>query len=297
MRSEPGIRALIAVAICAVGCLGVFAAPAIAKKKPPVVTVHPGKADAIQKAVDAARAGTTIKLTKGVYPENVVIAKRLNLVSAGKGMPIIDGGCSTRFTVSVRHAGVVLRNLKVIGAADDQGGPYPSEVDFTDVADGTAEGLILRDSCDAEYGINVLRSAGIRLIGNEARGGFSDAGFYIGSITGDSPGAPGPLRVKQNLSYGNTRGIIIEESVNVDIRVSGNIVHNNDVGIFNHVSDGMLFYGNQIHDNTFGMYFIPDADDNRVINNAFSDNGTDFLDDGSGNCGTGNTPGGVAAAC
>ncbi len=290
------LRAALAVGGCG-AALALLASPAAAKKKQ-VIDVKPGKADAIQRAVDRAQPGTTIRIARGRYPENVVIAKKLSLVAAGKSRPIVDGGCETQFTISVRHAGVILRHLKVVGA-DEGFGPFPAEVDFTDVAAARAEGLVLRDTCDAEYGINVLRSAGIVMVDNEARGGFSDTGIYIGAITSGVEGAPGPLIAKRNLSYGNNRGIIVEDSGDVDMRITGNVLHNNDAGLYVTASNGVLFRGNTIHDNaSYGMHFVNGSADNRIDDNSFSDNGSDFLDEGGpGNCGSGNMPGGIVPAC
>ena len=116
-------------------------------------------------------------------------------MAAGRARPVINGDCGTRVTISVTSAGVTLRRLKVVGASEGFGS-YPAEVDFNQVNTGRARGLVVRDTCDAQYGINVFDTGPVQIVNNRARGGFSDAGIYIGGIqdtlsvrSGESTGA------------------------------------------------------------------------------------------------------------
>src|SRR5918999_733188 len=148
--------------------------PAAAAK----LEVFPGK-NAINRAVKRAHPGDTLRIHRGHYRESLKVEKkRLKLVGVGRGRPVIDGQCEVVYTVMVRAP-------KVVGA---DGEPFPSEVDFSFVPSGTARDLVVRDTCDAEYGINVFRAGAIQLIGNEARGGFTDAGIYVGAVTGTGSG-------------------------------------------------------------------------------------------------------------
>jgi parallel beta-helix repeat protein len=290
-RSRPKRTIVFCLAVAAVLLV---AAPAGAKhKRKPGIYVSPGP-DAISKAIDRAKAGQTIRIRRGRYHEALVIDKPVRLMAAGKIRPVIDGDCATQFTVAVRSSNVILRRLRVVGA-DEGHGAFPSEVDFNSVSTGRARGLIVKDTCDAEYGINVFGTGPIELLNNEARGGFSDAGIYIGGITDTQGGA---LRVKGNISYGNNRGIIVEDSSGVDLRVTANRLYANTIpagegepsGLFLHRSDGILTFGNFIHDNGhYGIHLDDGSENNVLIGNAVSSNPINFLAESSGNCGSGNT--------
>jgi parallel beta-helix repeat protein len=279
-----------AVAVLLSGCallagLG-LAGPAAAAK----LEVFPGK-NTINRAVKRGHRGDTLRIHKGHYRESLKLEKRgLKLVGVGRGRPVIDGECEAVYTVMVRAPNVVLDHLKVVGA---DGEPFPSEVDFSFIPSGTARDLVVRDTCDAEYGINVFQAGAIQLIGNEARGGFTDAGIYVGAITSTGSGV---LRVKRNETYANNRGIIVEQSAGGEIRVSGNSVHDNTIGgegvatgIYVNVSDEVLFFNNRVLDNgTYGVHLTPNSDGNLFLENVITGNPTDYFDQGAGNCGSGN---------
>ena len=293
-----GSRGLGLTALAALALLGLVLVPAGAgagkrHHRKPGIYVRPGPG-AISKAIDRAKGGQTIRIRRGRYHEALVIDKPVRLMAAGKVRPVIDGGCATQFTVAVRSSNVILRRLKVVGA-DEGHGAFPSEVDFNSVTTGRARGLVVKDTCDAEYGINVFGTGPIELLHNEARGGFSDAGIYVGGITDTRSGA---LRVKGNISYGNNRGIIVEDSSGVDLRVTANRLFSNTIpagegepsGLFLHRSDGILIFANSIHDNgQYGIHLDDGSENNLLFDNAVSSNPIDFLAESSGNCGAGNT--------
>ena len=254
--------------------------------------VRPGELrDALRHASD----GDTLVLAPGRYRGSFTISKRLRVIGApGKERPVIDGRCRTNLTIAVRHAGVLLRHLEVIGA-DEGFGDFPSEVDFRGVASGRAAELLVRDTCDAEYGINVFHSREVQLISNRGRG-FSDSAIYVGEIS--STGA-GKLRVVANHVYANNRGIIIENSAGGRIRLIGNSAHDNTspgegtaAGIFLRNSVGVVLRGNTALDNgRYGVHLDPDSDRNRLFDNVARGNRSgNFRDEGTGNCGSGNRP-------
>ena len=278
-------------ALALAALLAVFpATSATAKKRR--INVHPGK-DAIQKAVDAARPRSVLRIHKGRYEEAPVIHKRLKLVATGRGRPLIDARCDARFTVEVNADNVKLVGLKVVGA-DGAPGTVPSEVDFTDVSGGRVNDLVLRDTCDAEYGVNIYR-AGPTEVRDSRAVGFDDAGFYVGGVT-STPG--GPIRVVLSEAYGNNRGVIVEDSAGGDIRVQDNDLYGNGVvlgpsspptGLVINDSDGVLVEGNQVTENgEYGLRLSAGSDQNVINDNVFTGNPVDVLDLGTGNCGSGN---------
>ena len=286
-------RAVVAVAVIALMAVALVPGAAVAKKKrKPGIYVKPGP-DAISRAIDRARPGQTLRIRRGVYPEAIVVDKPLRLMAAGRVRPVIDGGCDTRITVSVVSAGVTLRRLKVIGASEGFGN-FPAEVDFNQVNTGRARGLVVRDTCDAQYGINVFDTGPVQIFNNQARGGFSDAGIYVGGIQDTLGGA---LRVRHNVSYDSTRGAIIEQvEADADVRVTANRLLSNTspgigqpTGLFLHIAHGVLVYGNHVNGNgVYGIHLDPGSSFNRLLNNSAGSNPSNFLDEGTGNCGSGN---------
>ncbi len=254
--------------------------------------VHPGE---LKSKLAASRDGDTLVVHRGHYRGAITIEHRIRLVGAARERrPLIDGLCSTRATILVRHGGVTLRHLTSVGA-DEGFGNFPSEVDFSGLPSGRAVDISVRDTCDAEYGINVFGSERIDVIGNRGHG-FSDSVIYIGGISSTGTGV---LRVSDNEAFGSNRGIIIEDSAGGDLRFKGNRIHDNRIGgegvpsgIFVHNSDGVLISGNIVVDNgSYGVHLDPSSDGNRLFGNVVLRNPKgNFRDEGSGNCGAGNRP-------
>ena len=283
------------------GGLSLVIAPALAPGAlGATVEVTPGP-NAITKALAKAHNGDVLRIHDGTYREAFDITKRVTLRGVG-GRPLIDARCKNRATISTTQSGVTLDHLKLVGAAENPGqGPFPSEVDFRSVATGKIHDLVLHDTCGntadgAEYGINVFSSGPVEVSDNQITGGFSDAGIYIGGIV-DTSGSQ--LRVIRNASYVNHQGVIVEDSgfSGIVVVANNNIHHNagngvegNRSGIFLHNSDKVRMRNNTIRNNgDFGISIDPNSDNNRLFDNTVNSNPTDLENDGSGNCGSGNT--------
>jgi parallel beta-helix repeat protein len=265
------------------------------------IDVTPGP-NAINKAVFKAHFGDTLRIHDGTYREAVAVDKHVTLRGVG-GRPLIDARCNSRTTISTTNNGVVLNHLKVVGAADNPSGPFPSEVDFRGMRTGTIHDLVIHDTCGdvdhgAEYGINVFGSGPVEVSDNRVTGGFSDAGIYIGGIV-DTDGAS--LRVVRNATYLNHQGIIVEDSgLDGFVQVANNNVHHNiangvegnESGIFLHNSDKVRLRENTVRNNgEFGVNLDPTSDHNRLFDNTITANPTDLNNQGPANCGFGNTIG------
>jgi parallel beta-helix repeat protein len=250
------------------------------------IDVRPGP-NAIANALDRAEDGQVLRIHKGTYEEAVTIEKRVKLVGVGKRRPVIDAGCATPTTVTVLADGVRLRRLKVVGA------DTADEVAFAEVSGGRANNVVVRDTCDALYGINVYDTGSIEIRRSRALG-FDDAGFYIGEIGSTGSGA---IRLRGSQSHQNHRGLIVENSSGASIRVVGNQFHANTVpvgfspptGVSINNSDGVLVQGNTMNANgMFGLHIGPGSDGNVIERNSLFGNPVDIENQGSGNCGSGN---------
>jgi parallel beta-helix repeat protein len=188
-----------------------------------VIKVEPG--DSIQAAIDAANAGTTIKIEEGTYKESLQINKDgIKLVGEGSDEthlvppdPLVPGkGCVFEDTSTtpptvlafgicvndpeaqppVRLKDVRISNLSVTGFSGM--GIFLFAVDNGAVKHVTA-------SDDGGYGIFALDSSGTRIYGNVTNNN-EEAGVYIG----DSPNAD--AKVKRNVASGNLFGIFIRDA-------------------------------------------------------------------------------------
>ncbi|MGI9557508.1 MAG: right-handed parallel beta-helix repeat-containing protein [Solirubrobacterales bacterium] len=287
--------ALLLAALAGAALVLMLAGPATAEAKK--IRVTPGK-NAIQRAVNTARPGDVLRIKDGRYRESVVIDKRLTLRGIGNQRPTIDGRCKTNITVAVTAGGVKLKQLKVVGAAEGFGFS-PSQVDFRFLGKGKANDLVLRETCDgleaAEYGVNLLGVRKVTVANSLAKGGHTDAGFYVGGVTGTGNGK---TVLKGNRAFGNTVGIVMEQSRG-DIRVLDNNIHDNTApgvhdpgGILVNVAIGSLYEDNRVVRNgLYGIDLVPGSDSNVLNGNTFTGNEIDVIDEGTGNCGSANTIG------
>jgi parallel beta-helix repeat protein len=272
-----------AAAVVVVVCLAVTAAiPAAAAARR--IDVFAGRG-ALGRAIDRARAGDVIRIHGGRYREAVTITKRVTVKAVGPGRVVVDGRCRTRVVVDVEADGVTLRGFTVRGA-DEGFGVAPIEVDLSGVSGGVARRMVFRDSCEAEYGINVFGTGSV-VVARSVAHGFSDAGIYVGGIT------TGPVTVARNHAYGSVRGIMIEDSAPGTVAVLANRLDGNGTGIFLHGSDSALVQGNSVSGNQeYGIHVDPTSDANSLFENLVSGSGVfDVLDEGAGNCWNGTTYG------
>jgi parallel beta-helix repeat protein len=281
------MRRLAGVGTVLVACL-LIAAPSRAATRSGTATIEvfPG-ANAIHDALAIANAGDTLDIHGGTYTEHFTVTiDDLTLQAAGDGTVIVDGACSATDTIQIKGDGVTIRGLRVIGAGS---GFAPKEIDFLGVTSGRVLDSEVEDTCgNAEYGVNVFNSGSIRVIRTTATG-FSDAGIYIGQITSTQFG---PLTLSHNDTYGNERGIIVENSSGGQILVRGNSAHDNaTTGIWITNSDGVHIQGNTVLDNHHSGIELDTLSDRNMIRHNIAQGHTYDLanDGGTGNCFLSNT--------
>jgi len=268
--------------------LALLAAPAAAK----TLDVHPRgpSSHPLQRAINRADPGDRVRVHHGRYREAIVVDKRLDIFAArGEHRPVIDARCRASVVIDVEANRVSLDGLEVVGSTD------AFTVNFVNIGSGRVNDLRLVNTCGAAlYGVNVYGRGAIRITNNDARG-YRDAGYYVGSI-----GSTGrrTLLIRGNTASGNNRGVIVEDSAGVDIRVVDNVLNRNTIGgegipsgIFVHNSDGMLFRGNRTnHNGVYGIHVDASSDDNVLRGNRAAGNGAaDYFDEGTGTCGSGNS--------
>lgn len=73
-------------------------------------------ANVLQKAIDDAPSGSTLRLNAGVYKGNIIINKPISIIGKEDGV-IIDGG-NTGTVITVKSSYVTLKNLNIINSGD-----------------------------------------------------------------------------------------------------------------------------------------------------------------------------------
>jgi nitrous oxidase accessory protein NosD len=189
-----------------------------AAARPRCIDVFHGEST-LARAVERARPGDVLRVHRGRYRETLVIDVPVTIKAVGPGKVIVDGRCQARFSIDVLADHVTLKGFTVQGATSGFG-DFPSEVNFSGVSDGAARRMLFRDTCDAEYGINVFGTGSMVVRRSEARG-FSDAGIYIGGVT------EGPVTAVDNDTHDSNRGIIVEDSTLGTVVVLDNRAHDN----------------------------------------------------------------------
>lgn len=220
-------------------CLLAFASASVAY--PATLTVSPnGTYQSIQTAITAAQPGDVIEVRAGVYNENLLIDKQLNLI--GFDRPIIHGGGSGSVIV-ISSDSCVVRGFRVEHSG--------SELQTED------SGILLKSSNnrveqnelrDVLYGIYFYRANGNTIRSNTIRGrseleaGERGAGLHLW----DSPGNT----IEDNTISEMRDGMYIQNCNNNQIR--RNHVSNLRYGLHYMFSNGNIFEDNLFENNVAG---------------------------------------------
>lgn len=223
---SPGIKALLGVATCTCG-VALQAA---------TWTVRPG--DDLQAAIDHAAGGDTVRVERGEYRANLLIAKPLTL--RGIDRPTISGG-NQGDTIRVAAAEVTIEGLIVRDSGDDLGaqnagiyirpGAHRAVVRDNDIAYALF-GLWIEKADDVQVQRNLI--TGKRELNSAQRGN----GVQLYNTTG--------ARIEDN------RISFVRDALYVD------------------VSHKAVFRGNRLHHSRYGTHYM------NSYHNLWEDNDTFF---------------------
>lgn len=229
-------RRLIAAALAAAGAVCGLAGPVSARSGGQFRYVSPTGSDAgtcgqtapcrtISRAVQVAGAGDTILVASGLYPEDVVVGKRVAII--GLGRPLVDAmGKPNGFLLTGRGA----RGAKVVGFR---------------VEHATFEGILARQTSNVTIARNVVT-------GND-RG--RNAQPLVGECAAQSPPKAGTVRaVAADLRAGGC-GEGLHLLSTTGSKVIDNVVSRNSGGIYLTDESGPAAHnvisGNKVNDNVF----------------------------------------------
>jgi parallel beta-helix repeat protein len=154
--------------------------------------VHPN--ESIQAAIDKARNGDTVIVQSGVYPENVVVGKRITMW--GQGNPVIDGRGS-RSPLSITVDGVTVDGFWMRNSGSSL---YASGIKISSNRNTIANNSLM----DNQYGINLLPGTrGNNLLNNTIFNNSFYAIYIPNSMNTD---------IHSNTIVNNREGLMIEMS-------------------------------------------------------------------------------------
>jgi len=207
----------------------------------------PGEYPTIQTAIDAANPGDDIIVQKGIYKENIIIDKNINLT--GIGWPEIDGGSKEGNVNTVSMAYLGKRAGKIEGFIVTGGGLGPR-----------GHGIYIWDSSPEIINNKITgnKHNGIGVHGKAAQTGDTrihnnliyDNGVGIGNGLGST------AHIYNNQIYNN-------HMVGVGTRgqatplIEGNSIYENIIGVGSREPASPHVKGNQIFDNWFGIAISP----------------------------------------
>ncbi|MGH7799143.1 MAG: nitrous oxide reductase family maturation protein NosD [Thermodesulfobacteriota bacterium] len=196
----------------------------------------------ITEALQVSNEGDTIVVKNGVYKENIVINKSVQLI--GENQPIIDGNYRGD-VVRIEADKAVIRGFTIIKSGSD----------------------LLKD----ESGIKLVNSEGVRIEGNILEDVI--IGVYLFSSPGNT--------IRNNTSFGradytteetNGNGVHLWKSPNNTIE--GNHIRKHRDGIYVEFSPGNQIRNNHCETNVrYGLHYMY-SDNNTFEGNTFERNGT-----------------------
>ncbi len=264
-----------------------------------------GNYSSIQEAIDFAHSGDIVFVYNGIYYENLVINKSIEIVGQNKDATVIDGNDGlytviinsskvsiSGFTIQNGVIGLFISGSNILSKntiqwnilKDNINGIYLQSSSYENVIsknmiNNNAEGIHLYNSSNNSVTNNTIEyNAASGIILWET----SDNNIISGNnITGNSRGiflkrwSNNNIISKNNITNNDRIGISIGYSFQNIIQ--SNVISNNVQGILMDSSNKNNITGNLIENNTrYGIY-LSDSDDNIISqDNYFLDNGQDI---------------------
>jgi parallel beta-helix repeat protein len=242
--------------------------------------VVPDDYPTIQDAIDNATSGDTVFVRSGTYFEHVGITKAVSLMGENKYDTIIDGG-GQDVVIGIGADFVSLTGFTVQGS-DPDGGYGVALADSTNVTvkNLNTQGISLSycANCTVENCVSYASSVGILLSGssgitvrNSTIANCSDYGIAISWVNPD-------VGIFGNFISGNRVGIFVTEGHESPIVVSGNVISENERGVYLRFEWNCVVRENLISNNSrsgiFDQYDF--SSENRIFHNSIINNPVEF---------------------
>ena len=233
------------------------------------IKVGKGKTyQSIQEAIKAASENDIIEVSKGSYPENIIIDKKVTLTGIGK--PTIDGG-GKGHTVIIKSPGVILDSFRIFQSGSDL-----AQNDSCIFIEGKAEESEIKNNLveDCAFGIWANGSKGVKILNNHVKGRSElisqkrGNGIHLWNVKNGVVEGNQIEGARDGILVSITRKTLIKDNIIHNLRygihymyadycrVEGNVTHDNKAGLAIMFSKGLEIESNYSYDNTeFGLLF------------------------------------------
>lgn len=218
----------------------------------------------IQDGIDAASDGDTVYVYSGLYYENVVVDKAIDLIGEGRATTIVDGN-ETAFVIKIDADSVTLCNFTVQNSSIESSavGGIMVESNYNSITSNN-----VYNNC---IGIHLIYSNNNIVHGNEISFNFIPGIRLLNSTNNVISGNIVDSNGLDVLQYYLVPGINFEQSSN-NILLD-NTFSNNAVGIsLTYSSNNNIISGNDVKNNEYAGINLTDSSGNYVSRNIISNN-------------------------
>ncbi len=228
----------------------------------------------ITGGISLASNGDTVFVYAGIYAENVVVDRSINLTGEDRDSTIIDGGGGNGIHVISDYVNIT--------------GFTITNSDYALYLQPSSNSTITNNNLSGNnYGLHIRESSADNRVSNNIVSGNSINGIYLSKVYNSIienniisyNGAYGfyllaqsfNITISENLIFENSRGINLITSANCTI--SSNNISRNDYGIWvSNAVNSTITMNNFISNINFGITFTSSAINNRVYHNNFFNN-------------------------
>jgi len=229
----------------------------------------------IQDAIDNAFDEDTIFVYNGVYKENIIVSKSINLKGEDRNKTIIDGG-NNGDVLHISADWVNISGLTIQNSGE--------RINFKGEGQDSDAGIDIRSDNNTIFNNEIISNNGCGIFVSECKfnkiinNSFLNSSYYgIYTLKGYRNNIS-----RNNFLFNRLKGIYLYTGSDENV-IYSNIISNNDYGIQIKGSKYNEIYGNDIINNQRGLYFCCGSKYNIAFYNLFADNAIWNAEDGYDN--------------
>ncbi len=219
-----------------------------------------GNYSRIQDAIDNASEGDTITVFNGMYNENIILNKSINLIGEDKYITIINGRINDNVIT------LTANQVKITGfTIQHSGDKFPhAGINVTSDNNNISGNILINNF----YGMTLF-SASNNIISENIISNNDQCGIYMTDSSNN-------IITRNTIENHNFNGIGMYQSSNTNTITDNLLTHNDYCGINIGKSASNEIIGNSITDNNIGIRIPSSEYQNQISNNDFSNNKNDY---------------------